>query len=78
MLLQRPKAGSQVPFCPIEKKMFDCWSHIDAGTFKVRGENYLRYDYKTWSLIHLFTVCPYILFFHVKLLKSVYGIFRNF
>ncbi|XVE84946.1 hypothetical protein DITRI_Ditri17bG0052400 [Diplodiscus trichospermus] len=42
MLLQRPKAGSQVPFCPIEKKMFDCWSHIEPGTFKVRGENYFR------------------------------------
>ncbi|KAF8408029.1 hypothetical protein HHK36_007169 [Tetracentron sinense] len=42
MLLQRPIAGSQVPFCPIEKKMFDCWSHIEPSTFKVRGENYLR------------------------------------
>ncbi|TYG71094.1 hypothetical protein ES288_D05G366600v1 [Gossypium darwinii] len=46
MLLQRPKAGSQVPFCPIEKKMFDCWSHIDPGTFKVRGENYFSRDKK--------------------------------
>ncbi|MBA0624751.1 hypothetical protein Godav_010043 [Gossypium davidsonii] len=42
----RPKAGSQVPFCPIEKKMFDCWSHIDPGTFKVRGENYFSRDKK--------------------------------
>lgn len=42
MLLQRPIAGSQVPFCPIEKKMFDCWSHIEPGTFKVRGVNYFR------------------------------------
>ncbi|XP_012440936.1 uncharacterized protein LOC105766136 isoform X5 [Gossypium raimondii] len=46
MLLQRPKAGSQVPFCPIEKKMFECWSHIDPGTFKVRGENYFSRDKK--------------------------------
>ncbi|KAG6654392.1 hypothetical protein I3843_05G131500 [Carya illinoinensis] len=42
MLLQRPMAGSQVPFCPIEKKMFDCWSSIDPNTFKVRALNYLR------------------------------------
>ncbi|KAL3036959.1 hypothetical protein AAZX31_01G037700 [Glycine max] len=42
MLLQRPIAGSQVPFCPIEKKMLDCWSQIDASTFKVRGVNYFK------------------------------------
>ncbi|KAK8471997.1 hypothetical protein PHAVU_002G079600 [Phaseolus vulgaris] len=41
-LLQRPVAGSQVPFCPIEKKMLDCWSQIDAATFKVRGVNYFK------------------------------------
>ncbi|KAL5554011.1 hypothetical protein UlMin_041412 [Ulmus minor] len=42
MLLRRPIAGSQVPFCPIEKKMLDCWSHIEPCTFKVRGVNYFR------------------------------------
>ncbi|KAJ4973000.1 hypothetical protein NE237_006174 [Protea cynaroides] len=42
MLLQRPIAGSQVPFCPVDKKMMDCWSHVDPCTFKVRGENYFR------------------------------------
>ncbi|KAK2966960.1 hypothetical protein RJ640_002145 [Escallonia rubra] len=41
-LLHRPVAGSQVPFCPIEKKMGDCWSPIEPSTFKVRGPNYLR------------------------------------
>ncbi|XP_061366110.1 uncharacterized protein LOC133309360 [Gastrolobium bilobum] len=41
-LLQRPIAGSQVPFCPIEKKMLDCWSHIDPSSFKVRGVNYFK------------------------------------
>lgn len=41
-LLLRPIAGSQVPFCPIEKKMPNSWSHIEAGTFRVRGENYLK------------------------------------
>ncbi|KAM1300228.1 hypothetical protein EV1_011577 [Malus domestica] len=42
MLLQRPIAGSQVPFCPIDKKMFDSWSHIEPNSFKVRGPNYFR------------------------------------
>ncbi|CAN0925773.1 hypothetical protein LINGRAHAP2_LOCUS34947 [Linum grandiflorum] len=42
MILQRPLAGSQVPFCPIDKKMLDCWSHIDPGSFKVRAPNYFR------------------------------------
>lgn len=42
MLLQRPPAGSQVPFCPIDKKIFDSWSVVEPGTFRVRGENYLR------------------------------------
>ncbi|GFZ21570.1 CW14 protein [Actinidia rufa] len=42
MLLQRPIAGSQVPFCPIEKKVLDSWSPIEPCTFKVRGDNYFR------------------------------------
>ncbi|XP_057993896.1 uncharacterized protein LOC110671174 isoform X2 [Hevea brasiliensis] len=41
-VLQRPIAGSQVPFCPIEKKMLNCWSHIEPCSFKVRGQNYFR------------------------------------
>ncbi|KAL5826550.1 hypothetical protein ACOSQ3_018396 [Xanthoceras sorbifolium] len=41
-LLSRPIAGSQVPFCPLEKKMLDSWSNIEPNTFKVRGENYFR------------------------------------
>ncbi|KAM7269036.1 hypothetical protein ACFE04_024533 [Oxalis oulophora] len=41
-LLQRPIAGSQVPFCPIEKKTNDSWSKIEPSSFKVRGNNYLR------------------------------------
>ncbi|XP_024989824.1 uncharacterized protein LOC112524286 [Cynara cardunculus var. scolymus] len=42
MHIQRPIAGSQVPFCPIEKKMLDSWSYIEPQTFRVRGKNYLR------------------------------------
>uniref|UniRef100_A0A5B7BPQ9 Protein ENHANCED DISEASE RESISTANCE 2 C-terminal domain-containing protein n=1 Tax=Davidia involucrata TaxID=16924 RepID=A0A5B7BPQ9_DAVIN len=42
VLLQRPIAGSQVPYCPIEKKMSDCWSPIEPSTFKVRGKNHFR------------------------------------
>ncbi|KAF5785705.1 hypothetical protein HanXRQr2_Chr10g0431801 [Helianthus annuus] len=34
-ILQRPMAGSQVPYCPIEKKMSDFWSPLDPSTFKV-------------------------------------------
>ncbi|CAI9768041.1 unnamed protein product [Fraxinus pennsylvanica] len=41
-LLQRPLAGSQVPFCPFGKRVTNSWSNIDPSTFKVRGENYLR------------------------------------
>ncbi|TYG74244.1 hypothetical protein ES288_D04G167000v1 [Gossypium darwinii] len=51
-LLQRPKAGSQVPFCPTEKRMFDCWSHIEPGTFKVRSENYFRDKKKDFAHNH--------------------------
>ncbi|KAJ6689045.1 hypothetical protein OIU85_005454 [Salix viminalis] len=42
MILQRPLAGSQVPFCPVEKKMLDCWSQIEPCSFKIRGKNYFR------------------------------------
>ncbi|GAB4839906.1 hypothetical protein Ancab_020615 [Ancistrocladus abbreviatus] len=41
-LLQRPIAGSQVPFCPIEKKILDSWSQVEPGTFRVRGQNYFK------------------------------------
>ncbi|XP_020238981.1 uncharacterized protein LOC109818013 [Cajanus cajan] len=51
-LLQRPLAGSQVPFCPIEKEMVDCWSHIDPSTFKVRGANYLKDKKKEFASNH--------------------------
>ncbi|XP_044979761.1 uncharacterized protein LOC123447240 [Hordeum vulgare subsp. vulgare] len=40
--LERPLAGSQVQLCLLEKKALNSWSHIDPGTFKVRGSNYLR------------------------------------
>ncbi|XP_073145635.1 uncharacterized protein [Henckelia pumila] len=41
-LLRRPIAGSQVPFCPLEKRVPDSWSDIDPGTFKIRGVNYFK------------------------------------
>uniref|UniRef100_A0ACD6A4G0 Uncharacterized protein n=1 Tax=Avena sativa TaxID=4498 RepID=A0ACD6A4G0_AVESA len=40
--LERPLAGSQVQLCLLEKKVLNSWSHIDPGTFRVRGSNYLR------------------------------------
>ncbi|XP_031386256.1 uncharacterized protein LOC116199844 isoform X2 [Punica granatum] len=50
--LQRPIAGSQVPFCPIEKKMLDCWSFIEPSSFKVRGVNYFRDKKKDFAPNH--------------------------
>ncbi|XP_017975862.1 PREDICTED: uncharacterized protein LOC18601370 isoform X2 [Theobroma cacao] len=40
--LQRPIAGTSVPYCPKEKDMPDCWSPIEPSSFKVRGHNYFR------------------------------------
>lgn len=40
--LKRPIAGSQVPFCPGDKKMLDCWTTIEPNSFRVRGRTYLR------------------------------------
>ncbi|XP_060214456.1 uncharacterized protein LOC132641467 [Lycium barbarum] len=48
-LLQRPIAGSQVPVCRLEKKMPDSWSHIEPGTFRVRGENYFKDKKKVFA-----------------------------
>ncbi|XP_073050163.1 uncharacterized protein [Primulina eburnea] len=42
VLLRQPIAGSQVPFCPLEKRVPDSWSDIDPGTFKIRGVNYFK------------------------------------
>ncbi|KAI8021770.1 hypothetical protein LOK49_LG03G00386 [Camellia lanceoleosa] len=63
MLLQRPIAGSQVPFCPLDKKMFDSWSHIEPNTFKVRGENYFRDKRRILLLIMLHII-------HLELMYS--------
>ncbi|KDP45438.1 hypothetical protein JCGZ_09687 [Jatropha curcas] len=41
-LRQKPIAGSSLPYCPIDKKMPNCWSPIEPSTFKVRGQNYFR------------------------------------
>ncbi|GMN41735.1 hypothetical protein TIFTF001_010949 [Ficus carica] len=41
-LLQQPVAGSQVPFCPVDKKILDSWSHVEPNTFRVRAVNYNR------------------------------------
>lgn len=41
-VLRRPIAGSQVPCCPLEKNISECWSSIEPSTFKVRGLTYFR------------------------------------
>ncbi|XP_020092338.1 uncharacterized protein LOC109712932 isoform X2 [Ananas comosus] len=40
--LERPIAGSQVRLCSVGKKIFDSWSLIEPGSFRVRGANYFR------------------------------------
>ncbi|XP_072958328.1 uncharacterized protein [Typha angustifolia] len=40
--IERPLAGLQVPFCLVEKKILDSWSHVEPSTFRVRGANYFR------------------------------------
>ncbi|CAN6884552.1 unnamed protein product [Brassica oleracea] len=50
--LKRPIAGSQVPFCPIDKKMLDCWSTIEPNSFRVRGKTYLREKKKEFAPSH--------------------------
>ncbi|XVE68035.1 hypothetical protein DITRI_Ditri09bG0035900 [Diplodiscus trichospermus] len=42
VLMQRPVAGTSVPYCPKEKNMPDCWSPLEPSSFKVRGQNYFR------------------------------------
>lgn len=58
VLLQRPKAGSQVPFSPLEKKIADSWSPVDPGTFRVRGANYMRDKKKDFAL-NSAAYCPF-------------------
>ncbi|KAL6135700.1 hypothetical protein ACLB2K_067926 [Fragaria x ananassa] len=41
-VVRRPIAGSTIPYCPMGKRMADCWSPLEPNTFKVRGKNYLR------------------------------------
>lgn len=41
-VVKRPIAGSTIPYCPMGKRMPDCWSPLEPNTFKVRGKNYLR------------------------------------
>lgn len=41
-LLRRPLAGSQVPYCPLGKRVPDSWSDVEPGSFRIRGANYFR------------------------------------
>ncbi|EXB74718.1 hypothetical protein L484_010996 [Morus notabilis] len=49
MLLQRPIAGSQVPFCPVDKQILDSWTLVEPSTFRVRGVNYIRDKKKEYA-----------------------------
>ncbi|KAK6928256.1 Protein ENHANCED DISEASE RESISTANCE 2, C-terminal [Dillenia turbinata] len=35
-------AGSEIPCCPIGKKIANCWSRVELSTFKVQGKNFYR------------------------------------
>ncbi|CAN8294442.1 unnamed protein product [Cochlearia groenlandica] len=50
--LKKPIAGSQVPFCPVDKKMLDCWSTIEPNSFRVRGKTYLKEKKKEFAPSH--------------------------
>ncbi|CAN7064542.1 unnamed protein product [Brassica oleracea var. botrytis] len=50
--LKRPIAGSQVPFCPGDKKMLDCWTTIEPNSFRVRGRTYLSDKKKEFAPRH--------------------------
>uniref|UniRef100_K4AC02 Uncharacterized protein n=1 Tax=Setaria italica TaxID=4555 RepID=K4AC02_SETIT len=41
--LERPLAGKQVQLCLLDTKLLNSWSHIDPGTFRVRGANYFSF-----------------------------------
>ncbi|KAL9246435.1 hypothetical protein vseg_019970 [Gypsophila vaccaria] len=51
-LLQRPIAGTQVPFCPVDKRIMDSWSQIEPNSFKVRGQNFFRDKKKDFAPNH--------------------------
>lgn len=40
--VERPVAGSQVPFCSIDKLTEGTWSIVGPSTFRIRGSSYLR------------------------------------
>lgn len=40
--VERPVAGSQIPFCATEKASEGCWCRVNPTSFKLRGSNYLR------------------------------------
>jgi len=56
--VNKPIAGAEVPFCPAEKAMQDCWSFIQPSIFKIRGENYFR-DKKKTSAPNCAAFCPF-------------------
>lgn len=47
--VERPIAGSQIPFAPSEKSNEGCWSIVNPSTFKLRGLNYLRDKKKVFA-----------------------------
>ncbi|KAI5054679.1 hypothetical protein GOP47_0029824 [Adiantum capillus-veneris] len=50
--VERPIAGSQVPFCSGDKLMEGTWSVVGPSTFKLRGSGYLRDKIKIFASEH--------------------------
>lgn len=48
--VNKPITGAWIPFCLAKKEMQDCWSFIQASTFKIFGENYFKDKKKTFAL----------------------------
>ncbi|MCO5559495.1 hypothetical protein L7F22_013096 [Adiantum nelumboides] len=50
--VERPIAGSQVPFCSGDKLTEGTWSIVGPSTFKLRGSSYLRDKIKIFASEH--------------------------
>eukprot|EP00249_Psilotum_nudum_P020071 c27547_g1_i2 orf=577-2460(+) len=51
-VIERPVAGSQVPFCPTDKFVEGCWSTISPSTFKIRSHHYMKDKKKIFASEH--------------------------
>lgn len=48
-IIERPIAGTQICFCPVDKPNEGCWSIVNPSTFKLRSQSYPRDRKKIFS-----------------------------